>query len=188
LQPLARTGDSKPSPEILDAVHTWAREADGTVARTTAYHAGQLFALVHLTPSDTPLESFALFYAVLALVAFIRELVPPPRSQSSSSSSSSNRDGNGDMPIRFALDKLVDRADPELTNWIHGGDQTPSLEAVGDLGGVGAGNRILRLAGKALIGLKVWKVGELLGKTLVQLASEEERRDAGGMRVKVETR
>lgn len=35
---------------------------------------------------------------------------------------------------------------------------------------------MLRICGEKLVGLQVWKVGELLGKTLLQLAEEEATR------------
>lgn len=85
--------------------------------------------------------------------------------------------GEGD---RFYIDKLLDRSEPELTSWIYGaaGDGRAGawVDQVGELSEVGAGVRVLRTAASRLIGFKVWRVGELLGRTLVELANEEERR------------
>lgn len=89
-------------------------------------------------------------------------------------------DGEGE---RFYIDKLLDRSEPELTSWIYGslpgmeeGRAGAWVDQVGELSEVGAGVRVLRMAASRLIGFKVWRVGELLGRTLVELANEEERR------------
>lgn len=174
-QPLARTGDQSPSSDILSSISRWVSLSSGSIARTTIYHAGQLFALVHTTPtgSDTPLEPFALFYAALAVLAWSRE-----QQQSQTEA--------GDSKERVRLDRHMDRSDPALTAWINGSPSVAFIDEVGDLTTPGAGVRVVRLAAKKLIGLKVWRVGELLGRTLVELANEEERRGQEGGDVKME--
>ncbi|SCV71329.1 BQ2448_2917 [Microbotryum intermedium] len=165
-QPLARSGGSQPSPEILEAISTWFNASRGQVSRLTAYHAGQLFALQ--SPIDSPWEPFALFYAALTLVAFIREM-----------REGFHQWGRGvELRRAFVLDKVRDRDDAELQQWIEGGEGgdafVPHLEAIkgSSLLEADAVDKVLRMAGVALGALKVYKVGELLGKTLIELAKE----------------
>lgn len=125
--------------------------------------------------SDTPLEPFAVFYAALVLLGWCRNI----------------RAGAGDVKLeeqqeeqapRFSLDRPMDRSDGELQAWIYGGSTGAGgawVEEVGALDAEGAGVRVLRVAARRLVALKVWRVGELLGRTLVELAREEESRAAG---------
>ncbi|SGY91864.1 BQ5605_C038g11703 [Microbotryum silenes-dioicae] len=164
---LARSGASRPSPEVFEAVNMWFNASRGQVSRLTAYHAGQLFALQ--SPNDSPWEPFALFYAALTLVAFIRE-AREALYQSGRSLESCHA---------FVLDKIRDRDDSKLQQWIYGGDDVeafvPHLNAIGhgSLLEADAVDKVLRMAGAALGALKVYKVGELLGKTLIELAKEQ---------------
>ncbi|KAK4056994.1 hypothetical protein OIO90_001894 [Microbotryomycetes sp. JL221] len=189
LQPLARTGEWGPGPDIFDAVHAWAKADNGRLARKAAYHAGQLLALCRSTSNDSPLEPFALFYSALVLLSFCREL--PKTLMSAMNGIVKNEhvvDGATRPPTptfessepRYQLDKLVDQQDPELQAWINGAGAGTSRSAwitdVGELDAKGAGIRLLRLLSRSLIALKVWKVGELLGRTLIELANEEERK------------
>ncbi|GAA5867809.1 hypothetical protein JCM3774_005860 [Rhodotorula dairenensis] len=124
LQPLARSA-STPSQAstAASALRAWARAEDGAVARTTAYHAGQLIALCRPAHGNTgmsasaegPLEPFALFYAALALVAFSRE--SHVGGEESTPSDESQQE--------VALDILRDRSDPFLAAWIRSGPLTP---------------------------------------------------------------
>lgn len=178
-QSLARTGDSRPAPEILDAVRAWSVEDHGQVSRATAWHAGQLFGLVRIGshPHDTPIEPMALFCA-----SPCPPLLPPRQliwlidaaitlfSYHQNSSRCTNRLDS------IALDRLVDRADPQLASWLATGEAVPSLAVVGELDDPRAGEKLLRICGEKLVGLEVWRVGELLGKTLLQLAEEETKR------------
>lgn len=112
------------------------------------------------------MEPFALFYAALAVLAWSRE---QPRAEG---------EEVGKEQVR--LDRSMDRSDPTISSWIQGAAATAYIEEVGDLSTPGAGVRVIRLAARKLTGLKVWRVGELLGRTLVELANEEERREAEG--------
>lgn len=162
-------------------MHAWAGDGNGTTARWTAYHAGQLFALVR-QPAETPLEPFALFYATLAVLAYIRELNTPASAGMANGAIKTEPSSSSAQPTKFRLDRLVDRTDSELTAWIYGSPALSSAlleEPIGDLASPGAGIRLLRVAAKQLIALRVWRVGELLGRTLTELANEEERK-AGG--------
>jgi hypothetical protein len=124
------------------------------------------------------------------MLAYVRELSAP------GSSAAGHSNTNGATPFikpesgsstsanapKFRLDRLVDRTDSELTAWIYGSPALSSAlleEPIGDLASPGAGIRLLRVAAKQLLALRVWRVGELLGRTLTELANEEERR-AGG--------
>lgn len=103
-----------------------------------------------------------MFYAALGVMAWAREQIPVPGGRA---------EGEG-----VKLDKLMDRSEPSLVVWIEGGEGGAYMDEVGDLSSPGAGVRVLRVAARRLMGLKVWRVGELLGRTLVELANEEERR------------
>ncbi|KAM0790607.1 hypothetical protein ACM66B_004471 [Microbotryomycetes sp. NB124-2] len=202
LQPLARTGEWGPGPDIFEAVHVWAKADNGRIARKSAYHAGQLLALCRTTntmsnnasssyssssaSSDSPLEPFALFYAALVLMVFVRELPVTLAALNGVVKSEHAVDGATRPPTptfeaaepRYQLDKLVDRHDPDLEAWVNaaGTARSAYITDVGELDAKGAGIRLLRLLSKSLIALKVWKVGELLGRTLIELANEEERK------------
>ncbi|KAK4052462.1 hypothetical protein OIV83_002264 [Microbotryomycetes sp. JL201] len=186
LQPLARTGEWGPGPDIFEAVHVWARADNGRIARKSAYHAGQLLALCRTNPSDSPLEPFALFYAALVLMVFVRELPVTLAAMNGVVKNEHAVDGATRPPTptfepaepRYQLDRLVDRNDPDLDAWVNAAGTARSawISDVGELDAKGAGIRLLRLLSKSLIALKVWKVGELLGRTLIELANEEERK------------
>lgn len=137
-------------------VRSWAHEDGGQTARRTAWNAGQLVSLVRNT--DTPLEPFALTYAALALVCYCR------------TATHSSAGASAHAPL--ALDRLVDRADAELGRWIATGEGDATLEDVGSLAVPGAPEKLLRVCGERLLGLRVWQVGELLGRTLILLADE----------------
>lgn len=174
-------------------MHKWAREEYGTTARWTAYHAGQLFALVRQPGDETPLEPFALFYATLVLLAFVRESANGTilnhggigiGIKQEDGALNGNGGGQTASTTRIRLDRLADRSNADLSSWLHGTSSTPISatldEPVGDLASPGAGIRLLRVAAKELIALRVWRVGELLGRTLIELANEEERKAGGG--------
>lgn len=163
LQSLAQNSIAAPTDQLLDAVRTWGRDQQGQTSRITGWHAGQILGLVHLESHshDTPLEPMAIFYATLSLLLYIRETNTAGRAPSPPSAE------------RVELDKLVDRTDPLLTAWLADGGSTPALSLVGDLDHPSAGEKLLRICGAKLMGLKVWRVGELLGKTLMQLADED---------------
>lgn len=200
LQPLARSASAPTQASTAaKALRTWAQADDGAVARTTAYHAGQLIALCRPAHGNTgmsasaegPLEPFALFYAALALVAFSRE------SQVGSSSSSSSSSG---AQQEVALDILRDRTDPFLAAWIQSGPLTPpagsskpassvvpalkmlatmpSTPSTMRLDAPQATERLLSRAAQRLRELKVWKIGELLAGVLDELAQVESERNA----------
>ncbi|GAA5991720.1 hypothetical protein JCM10908_001110 [Rhodotorula pacifica] len=198
LQPLARSA-SAPSQAstAAKALRAWARADDGAVARTTAYHAGQLIALCRPAHGNTgmsasaegPLEPFALFYAALALVAFSRE------SQVGGTSTPSN-----ESQQEVALDILRDRSDPFLAAWIRSGPLTPpagsskppasvvpalkmlatmpATPSTMRLDSAQATERLLSRAAHRLRELKVWKIGELLAGVLDELAQVERERNA----------
>ncbi|BGP26569.1 hypothetical protein JCM10295v2_005522 [Rhodotorula toruloides] len=223
LQPLARSATAPAQPATLAALRSWALAGHGSVARTTAYHAGQLIALCRpalsasvggtsSSSSEGPLEPFALFYAALALVAFVREGGggPPPSTDEAAvvkaSGSKSPSEGH-----ELVLDTLRDRSDSVLAAWVHSGPlgsrqvpaaAVPSLRLLGGTGHTDssssstkgrldssrAAERILSCAARRLQALKVWKVGDLLGSVLEQLAAversrldEQERGDALGL-------
>ena len=205
LQPLARSA-SAPSQAstAAKALRAWARADDGAVARTTAYHAGQLIALCRpahgssgmSASAEGPLEPFALFYAALALVAFSRE-----------SHAGGTATPSDESQQEVALDILRDRSDPFLAAWIRSGPLTPPSGAAA----AGAANnktaasvvpalkmlatmpatpstmrldspqateRLLSRAADRLRELKVWKIGELLAGVLDELAQVESERNA----------
>lgn len=207
LQPLARSA-SAPSQAstAANALRAWARADDGAVARTTAYHAGQLIALCRpahgnsgmSASAEGPLEPFALFYAALALVAFSRE------SHAGGASTPSD-----ESQQEVALDILRDRSDPFLSAWIRSGPLTPppggAAAAAANNKPAAAGSvvpalkmlatmpatpstmrldspqateRLLSRAADRLRELKVWKIGELLAGVLDELAQVESERNA----------
>ncbi|TKA52102.1 hypothetical protein B0A53_04762 [Rhodotorula sp. CCFEE 5036] len=206
LQPLARSA-SAPSQAstAANALRAWARADDGAVARTTAYHAGQLIALCRpahgnsgmSASAEGPLEPFALFYAALALVAFSRE-----------SHAGGTATPSDESQQEVALDILRDRSDPFLAAWIRSGPLTPPSgsatannnkppAAVGSvvpalkmlatmpatpstmrLDSPQATERLLSRAADRLRELKVWKIGELLAGVLDELAQVESERNA----------
>ncbi|KAL8284215.1 hypothetical protein RQP46_004964 [Phenoliferia psychrophenolica] len=168
LQAVARP-TSSPAADVHAWVHSWAHEDDGKVARLTAWHAGQLVSLVRNT--DTPLEPFALTYAALSLLCYCKAGPSAPRGE------------DEDAGAAIALDKLVDRSDPDLQRWIATGAGDATLDDVGSLADPGAPEKLLRVCGERLGALKVWRVGELLGSTLVLLS---EREGAGEDQIKVE--
>ncbi|GJN92389.1 hypothetical protein Rhopal_005419-T1 [Rhodotorula paludigena] len=193
LQPLARSATAPTQGTTLSALRSWALASHGAVARTTAFHAGQLLALSRggvaphagATPlSDGPIEPFALFYGALALVAFVREGGVPPA-----------RGDGGDKGEVLALDVLRDRTDPVVTAWVHSGPLAApaaggsalSLRMLehgkgsdgssedGRLDGPRAAEQILSVTAQRLRALRVWKVGDLLAGVLEQFAAVERR-------------
>ncbi|GAA5873575.1 hypothetical protein JCM8547_005621 [Rhodosporidiobolus lusitaniae] len=134
LQPLARTTLAPLPATTTAALHSWSTASNGAVARTTAFHAGQLLALCRSSSpsspsaaSEGPLEPFAIFYAALTLVAFIREGAgaPPP-----SSSTAFATTAEQDLP-QLELDVLADstaEGSKTLANWLATGTgAAPSL-------------------------------------------------------------
>ncbi|BGP50450.1 hypothetical protein JCM10450v2_006369 [Rhodotorula kratochvilovae] len=208
LQPLARSATAPAQPGTHSALRSWALAGHGSVARTTAYHAAQLLALCRPgipappplvsasraasragtpapsgTASEGPLEPFALFYAALALVAFVREGGAPAPAPTSGE----------DAPAELALDVLRDRADAALGAWVHSGPlgsvpaaggsaPTLVLRMLGDepeqrrLDSPRAAARILGACARRLRELRVWKVGDLLAGVLEQFAAVERER------------
>ncbi|GAA6004022.1 hypothetical protein JCM10207_006519 [Rhodosporidiobolus poonsookiae] len=199
LQPLARTTLGPLPAETASALRTWASASHGAVARTTAYHAGQLFALCRPSSSaaagsssaasEGPLQPFALFYAALALIAFLRE---------GGGNGGDSGSGSGE---ELQLDVLRDRADGELQGWIYAGAldkplpgmaaptmrlssadgaaSTPTTSTAEDapvrLDAPRAAERVLATASARLARLKVWKVGDNLAGVLEGLAAVERR-------------
>ena len=153
-------------------MRNWAHEDGGQVARLTAWHAGQLVSLVRNT--DAPLEPFALTYAALALVCYCH-------AATGSSAPLAGQSG------AIALDRLVNRSDADVAHWIATGERDATLDDVGSLSAPGAPEMLLRLCGGRLGQLKVWRVGELLGGTLLLLAKGEREAIVGEDRIKVET-
>lgn len=175
LQPLARTGESKAAGDILEAVNVWARAEKGQVARRTAWHAGQIFSLTRVgtgAPLDLPVEPMCLFYSTLVLLAYSRGL------RSSVNGTAASQDGESPSKQRervITLDRAVHRSDAELVEWITSGEGTVILELIGDVRSSGFGEKLLRRAGEWLRDLRVWKIGELLSKSLLELAEAEVR-------------
>ncbi|GAA6029093.1 hypothetical protein JCM8097_001590 [Rhodosporidiobolus ruineniae] len=159
LQPFARTTLAPLPAATTSALRAWSTASHGAVARTTAYHAGQLLALCRPSSSSSslsvgtpgssygggaatssagssegPLEPFAIFYAALALVAFIRESAAAS-SSAPSATATATKDGDSqpqkeDQPRPLELDQLKDRSDGELQQWIHSGPlDLPPLSA-----------------------------------------------------------
>lgn len=151
---VARAKTSSPAADVHTWVRSWAAEDNGQTARRTAWTAGQLVSLVRNT--DTPLEPFALTYAALALVCYCRTA----------------HHGPGAPHPTVALDRLVDRADASVAQWIATGEGDATLEDVGSLTDPAAPEKLLRVCGERLLSLNVWRVGELLGRTLILLADE----------------
>ncbi|GAA5897595.1 uncharacterized protein JCM6883_006749 [Sporobolomyces salmoneus] len=167
LQPLARVS----SPSTHDDLHAWSTRQGGRIARETLYHAGQLFGLSCspstslATGTESPLEPFTLFYSTLAIVAWIKE----------NSTENSTTSDTGD---ELALDILRDRADPTLSAFFSpsaiSSSIIPTLSGLGRLTDRSTSSKVLRLAATRLVGLKCWKVGESLGKTLMEVVAREE--------------
>ncbi|GAA5825298.1 hypothetical protein JCM3770_000903 [Rhodotorula araucariae] len=215
LQPLARSATAPAQPGTHSALRSWALAGHGSVARTTAYHAAQLVALCRPgipappplvsasrstsragtpapsgTASEGPLEPFALFYAALALVAFVREGGAPAPGAGASAGAGAGSDGP-----ELALDVLRDRSDAALGAWVHSGPLgavgAPGapvlvLRMLGDDGPAGAEQRrldspraaarVLAACARRLRELRVWKVGDLLAGVLEQFAAVERER------------
>jgi len=173
IQPLARISSRSSSSSTLAALHTWSTRQCGTIARETLYHAGQLFGLScssstsSTTGTESPLEPFALFYSTLAIVAWIKE-----SSSDDVKMETSSGGGGGEL----ALDILRDRTDPALVAFFSPSsfNITPTLSNLGRLTDRDTANRVLRMAASKLMGLKCWKVGESLGKTLMEVVAREE--------------
>lgn len=172
LQPLARTGESKAASDILQAVNVWARAENGQIARRTAWHAGQIFALTRIgtgAPLDLPVEPMCLFYSTLVLLVYSRGL-------RSSANGTAAQDGESPLKKRervIVLDRAIHRSDAELVEWIASGEGTVILELIGDVRSPGFGEKLLRRAGEWLKNLRVWMIGELLSKSLLELAEAE---------------
>jgi len=206
-QPLARSPSASEQPNTTSALRAWAQADGGSIARTTAYHAAQLLALCRpasATPaplqqpqrassasragtpapgssggtSDGPLEPFALFYAALALVAFVRE---------GGASASAGEPAGAEL----ALDVVRARSDSTLGGWLQHSSSSSAkavvaLRALGDtasqrrLDGPWAAARVLGVCARRLRELKVWKVGDLLAGVLEQLAAVERAKSGGG--------
>lgn len=185
MQALALAGASTPPPDVIAGVNTWARRDGGHAARRTVWHAGQLLALCRLTETDTPLEPFALFYSALVLLAFVDH---SDRHHGATLHNTPPTGTGEDYGLR--LDKLVDRNDPGLSQWLVTGEGSVSLTGIGelesDVDSEVVREKLLRVIGAKLINLQAWKVGELLGRTLCQLADEGGRRWKGGVKVKME--
>ncbi|GAA5974920.1 hypothetical protein JCM11641_006763 [Rhodosporidiobolus odoratus] len=137
LQPLARSADVPLPPATASALRVWATTSHGSLARKTAYHAGQLLALCRsssttssasmssssaLHPaSESPFEPFAVFYATLALVAFVRE------SKEGAAKPEDQPPVEIGEPIKdLYLDQLRDRSEEDLQAWIHSGPLSAS--------------------------------------------------------------
>ncbi|GAA5823289.1 hypothetical protein JCM11251_007552 [Rhodosporidiobolus azoricus] len=132
LQPLARTPLSPLPSSTSSSLRSWALSSHGSVARKTAYHAGQLLALCRpaaspssaggtsTVGSEGPIEPFAIFYAALALWAFIREGGGGGRT------TGAEKDGEKDKIQELELDSLRDRSDDDLQAWIHSGPLSSS--------------------------------------------------------------
>ncbi|KAK4706108.1 hypothetical protein P7C70_g91, partial [Phenoliferia sp. Uapishka_3] len=161
LQAVARASTSSPSLDVHAWVRSWAAEDDGETARRTAWHAGQLVGLVRNT--DTPLEPFALTYAALALKCYCTTRA------GGSGASAPQTDEPCDA---IELDKLVDRSDPKVVAWISTGQGDATLDGIGSLSDMEASEKVLRACGERLLALRVWLVGDLFGRTLLQLADE----------------
>ncbi|GAA5953885.1 hypothetical protein JCM21900_005502 [Sporobolomyces salmonicolor] len=171
LQPLARLFSSPPSASLLASLDRWSTAQAGTVARQTAYHAGQLFALCARGQGESPLEPFALFYAGLALAAFARECGKRAREEAKEAEEAEEQE--------LALDVLRDRTDSVVVAFVHSTRPlTPTLAHHGRLDSPQAADRVLQSAAARLMGLRCWKVGENLGKTLL-LAVRPERGGEG---------
>ncbi|GAA5959485.1 hypothetical protein JCM3765_002342 [Sporobolomyces pararoseus] len=173
LQPLARVSSSS-TPTDLSA---WSARQGGKVARETLYHAGQLFSLScssstsSATGTESPLEPFTLFYATLAIVAWIKE-------------NATTNDTKQEESDELALDILRDRSDPVLASFFStspSSSTTPTLSGLGRLTDRSTGPKVLRSAANRLLGLKCWKVGESLGKTLMEVVAREEA-EANGIK------
>lgn len=85
-------------------------------------------------------------------------------------------DGEGGGGGELALDILRDRTDPTLTAFFSQSSPniSPSLSNLGRLSQRATAHKVLRLAAAKLMGLKCWKVGESLGKTLMEVVTKEE--------------
>ncbi|GAA5843159.1 hypothetical protein JCM9279_001879 [Rhodotorula babjevae] len=127
--------------------------------------------------SDGPLEPFALFYAALALVAFVRE---------GGASAAAGEPAGAEL----ALDVVRARSDSALGGWVQHSSPTKAvaaLRALGDtpaqrrLDGPWAAARVLGVCARRLRELKVWKVGDLLAGVLEQLAAVEKAKGGEGM-------
>ncbi|GAA5899585.1 hypothetical protein JCM5296_006951 [Sporobolomyces johnsonii] len=174
LQPLARLASSPPSASLVASLNRWSTARSGAVARQTAYHAGQLVGLCERGQGESPLEPFALFYAGLALAAFAREC-GTKRAAGREEVQAAEGEGEGDGE-EFALDVLRDRTDADVVAFVEAtrGVIVPTLSQLGRLDEGLAGDRILKSAAARLMGLKCWKVGENLGKTLLLAVSSEQ--------------
>ncbi|GAA5941542.1 uncharacterized protein JCM15063_001616 [Sporobolomyces koalae] len=186
LQPLARVSPSSAPASAAADLSSWSTRQGGAVARETLYHAGQLFSLscsstTHSTSgTESPLEPFSLFYATLAIVAWIKENSSDDSNASSSSTLiKPEPQTESESAGELALDILRDRTDPTLVAFFASASTgastvTPVLSNLGRLTDRSTAHKVLRLAATRLVGLKCWKVGESLGKTLMEVVTKEE--------------
>jgi hypothetical protein len=122
------------------------------------------------TGTESPLEPFALFYATLAIVAWIKE-----------NAAGTKEEGNDEL----ALDILRDRTDPVLASFFSSSPSSttvPTLSGLGKLSDRSTAHKVLRLAANRLLSLKCWKVGESLGKTLMEVVTREEAESTNGVK------
>ncbi|GAA6060251.1 hypothetical protein JCM10212_003491 [Sporobolomyces blumeae] len=198
LQPLARISSLVPNTSTQATLKAWSTASNGSVARETLYHAGQIIGLCctslasasnsqppappAATGTESPVEPFALFYASLAVVAWIEEnaVDDEDAEQMDSNGAGPEARGGGD---ELALDILRDRTDPSLVSFFQStsssGSDTPrpivpTLSNLGRLDRRATAHKVLRLAGQHLTQLKCWKVGESLGRTLIEVVRKEE--------------
>lgn len=166
-QPLIRTATFDHS--TVTALQTWSLEESGRKARTTLYHAAQLYALVRIGtfPQDSPLDPMCVFYAALTMLCYIRQ---GPRS----SLSSFNGGGGEQGRPTIELDRLIDRSDPRLLAFLQDGRAIPCLDQIGSLASPGASAAVVRECRALLAKLKVWSVGESLAETLAGIGERLE--------------
>jgi hypothetical protein len=84
--------------------------------------------------------------------------------------SSSNNNHHSSRGI-IQLDRLVDRTDTALLDWIDRGLDLPVLDEIGSLqNGLEAELNVLRVCREIILKLKVWEIGESLAGSLAEIA------------------
>lgn len=160
---------------MIHALTNWAAEDGGRHARTTVYHAAQLFTLVKIGtfPQDAPLDPMCIYDAALVLLCYIyhgpQPLLPTIPTLVT------NLEVEGGLELArgvIQLDNLVDHSDPHLLHWLATGLSSPCIEEVGDLQLPGAAHKVVGICTGILGRLKVWGVGKSLAESLSMIGGQ----------------
>lgn len=168
--------------EALPYLRLWATQGGGRVARETLYYAGQILGLCQISRRndmfEAPGEPLTLFYACITILCFVRHCssvaTAAGKSPSASSATSASPVVVSSSAPRLCLDRLVDKTDEDVVDFLeHGAIGDVYLTELGPLAESQMRERLLRHVAALLFKMRVWKVGNLLGQTLLSMIEHE---------------